>query len=75
MGRDIDDSFDMFVQVGEHLFKCQKCGKLVDSGIINISDHWASCTAPTIDLRTEDKAHEEIPWNNPRHVKIASKKE
>ena len=71
------NSFDMFIQVGEHIFKCQKCGKLVNSGIINISDHWASCAAPTIDLRkhprTENEAHEEMPWNNPRHVKIASK--
>ena len=54
-----------FTKIKEFLFKCDTCGKEVESGIINISGHWAECAGKqTMDsvnkisntpLTTEDK--------------------
>jgi len=33
-----------FEQIADHLFKCETCGKIVESGIVNISGHWAECS-------------------------------
>lgn len=32
-----------FTQIGDHLFKCDKCGKEISSGIANIATHWNEC--------------------------------
>jgi len=35
---------DTFERIGDYLYRCKTCGKEVESGIINISGHWAECT-------------------------------
>lgn len=32
-----------FKQVGRWLWECETCGAHVESGIINLSGHWAEC--------------------------------
>ena len=39
---------DSFGSIGEHLFRCKDCGAEVESGIINISGHWAECSGKSV---------------------------
>ena len=32
-----------FESISDDYYKCMKCGALIERGIANISNHWASC--------------------------------
>ena len=32
-----------FKEIGDNQFECENCKTIVQSGIFNISDHWAKC--------------------------------
>jgi len=46
-------------QVGDNMWKCLTCGAFLSSGIVTLSNHWASCTGKgymkeLIELKEED---------------------
>ena len=47
-----------FTQIGKHLFKCDKCGKEIPSGILNIATHWNKCIDEFKTLRDMEKLYE-----------------
>ena len=36
--------FNTFELIGDNTAKCNTCGRVIPTGIVNISGHWVQCT-------------------------------
>lgn len=45
-----------FEKVADFKYKCKHCGEIIDSGIINISEHWVKCSGKEFYSALMDKA-------------------